>query len=115
MENAVRLASLTHELIEALGGARKHVSDVPGRKAYALRLSRSARCIDDSDEVGISSRAGAVRNRSSWSNGLLQHFIEGQAPRHRSRVASRCLHGGLAESGITRNQPLGLAVARHGS
>jgi len=49
MENAVRLASLTHELIEALGGAGKHVSDVPDSETYALRLSRSARRIDDSD------------------------------------------------------------------
>src|ERR1700740_2237815 len=50
MEDAVGLAGFAHELVEALGGAGKHVGQVGGGEANALRFAGGAGGVDDSDE-----------------------------------------------------------------
>src|SRR5260370_29532370 len=70
MEDAIGLAVLAHELVEALCGAGKHVGQVAGAEASTLRFARSAGGVDDGDEVSIRARIGSVRNRLS-EHGLL--------------------------------------------
>src|SRR5260370_702883 len=70
MEDAIGLAVLAHELVEALCGAGKHVGQVAGAEANTLRFARSAGGVDDGDEVSIRARIGSVRNRLS-EHGLL--------------------------------------------
>src|ERR1700730_887400 len=62
VEDAVGLAGLAHELVQALGRAGKHVSEVAGGKADALWFAGGARGVDDGDGGGIAMGISSVGN-----------------------------------------------------
>src|ERR1700732_486122 len=73
VEDAVRLAGLAHELVQALGCTREHVGEIGGGKADALWFAGSARGVDDGDDVQIAAGIRGVRNRLRW-DGLLRNL-----------------------------------------
>jgi len=113
MEDSIRLARLAHELVEALGGAGKHVGDVGNGEAHALGFAGGAGGVDDGDDVGIAARTRSVGNRLR-RRGLLQDFVEEHAAWCAGGISGPCLHCGIRERGVAHKKQLRLGVFHHG-
>jgi len=61
MKDTVGRVGRTHQLIEALGRARKHVRKVSGGQTNTLGLSRRSRSIDDGDDIAVLQRIRCIR------------------------------------------------------
>src|SRR5260370_20900427 len=112
MEDAIGLASLTHELIETFVGAGKHVREIRRGEAHAFGFAGSARGVDDRADVVGFAEIASVRNRLR-RHGLPQDFIEQYAARRVRGVARPSLCCGVSEGGVAHQEQLGLRIVHH--